>query len=167
MLEVIAEYPREELFWAGEELLHDLAAGVPALTQPRRLRLFVDREPFGRFFSCLVYLPRDRYSTRARRAMEEVLLRELRGWRIEHAARIGSESRLATVHFTVYTTAAGQAPDRTRLQGKLAAAILTWDEWVLDVGGVARCRGRRPARRRAGGVQGRRRPGAGVGRSRG
>ena len=30
--------------------------------------------------------------------------------------------------------------------------------------GVARCRGRRPARRRAGGLQGRRRPGAGVGR---
>ena len=135
MLEVIAEYPREELFWAGDELLHDLATGVPALTQPRRLRLIVDREPFGRFYSCLVYLPRDRYSTHARRAMEEVLLRELHGWRIEHAARIGSESRLATVHFTVYAKAAGQAPDRARLQGRLAAAILTWDEWVLDVAG--------------------------------
>jgi glutamate dehydrogenase len=107
MLEVIAEYPREELFWAGDELLHDLATGVPALTQPRRLRLIVDREPFGRFYSCLVYLPRDRYSTHARRAMEEVLLRELHGWRIEHAARIGSESRLATVHFTVYPKAGG------------------------------------------------------------
>ena len=135
MLEVIADYPREELFWAGEELLHDLAVGVLALTQPRRLRLFVEREPFGRFVSCLVYLPRDRYSTRARRAMEEVLLRELRGWRIEHAARIGGESRLATVHFTVYAEPTGSGLDQIRLQGQLAAAILTWDEWVLDVAG--------------------------------
>ena len=46
MLEVIVEYLREELFWAGADLLHDLAAGVPALTQPRRMRLFVAREPF-------------------------------------------------------------------------------------------------------------------------
>jgi glutamate dehydrogenase len=135
MLEVIAEYPREELFWAGEELLHDLAVGVLALTQPRRLRLFVEREPFQRFFSCLVYLPRDRYSTRARQAMEEVLLRELRGWRIEHSARIGGESRPATVHFTVYAEPTGPGPDRVRLQGQLAAAILTWDEWLLDVAG--------------------------------
>jgi glutamate dehydrogenase len=135
MLEVIAEYPREELLWAGEDLLHDLAVGVQALTQPRRLRLFVEREPFRRFFSCLVYLPRDRYSTPARRAMEEVLLRELRGRRIEHSARIGGETRLATVHFTVYTEPTGVEPDHIRLQGQLAAAILTWDEWVLDVAG--------------------------------
>ncbi len=136
MLEVIAEYPREDLFWAGEELLHDLAAGVPALTQPRRLRLLVGREPFRRFFSCLVHLPRDRYSTRARQAMEEVLLHELRGWRIEHSARIGGESRLAAVHFTVYTAAPSLWPDRNRLEGQLAAAILTWDEWVLDAAGA-------------------------------
>ena len=132
---MIAEYPREELLWASEDLLHDLAVGVQALTQPRRLRLFVEREPFRRFFSCLVYLPRDRYSTPARRAMEEVLLRELRGRRIEHSARIGGESRLATVDFTVYTEPTGFEPDHIRLQGQLAAAILTWDEWVLDVAG--------------------------------
>ena len=137
MLEVIAEYPREDLFWAGEELLHDLAAGVPALTQPRRLRLFVGREPFRRFFSCMIYLPRDRYSTRARRAMEEVLLHELRGRRIEHSARIGGESRLAAVQFTVYTAASSVRPDQNRLQGQLAAAILTWDEWVLDAAGAS------------------------------
>jgi len=108
---VIAEYPREDLFWAGEELLHDLAVSVQALTQPRRLHLFVGQEPFRRFFSCMIYLPRDRYSTRARRAMEEVLLHELRGRRIEHSARIGDESRFAAVQFTVYT-AASSGPDR-------------------------------------------------------
>ena len=91
--------------------------------------------------------------------MEEVLLRELRGWRIEHSARIGGESRLAAVHFTVYTTAASLRPDRDRLQGQLAAAILTWDEWVLDAAGARDAGRRRPARRRPGGVQGRCRPG--------
>ncbi|HWN36351.1 MAG TPA: NAD-glutamate dehydrogenase [Pseudonocardia sp.] len=134
MLEVLSEYPREELFWASEDDLRDTAAGVLSLTQPRRLRLFLHREPYRRFFSCLVYLPRDRYSTRTRLALEQVLLRELDGWRIDHTARVG-ESSLALVHFTVQADPDGPEPDRDRLQGQLAAAILSWDDWLLDVAG--------------------------------
>ncbi|GAA1319139.1 NAD-glutamate dehydrogenase [Pseudonocardia xinjiangensis] len=135
MLEVISEYPREELFWAGEQLLRDIAVGVPALTQPRRLRLFLAREPYRRYFSCLVYLPRDRYSTRTQLAMQKVLMHELHGWRVEHTARVG-RSNLALVHFTVHCDLAAAPPDQARLQGQLAAAIMTWDEWVLDVAGA-------------------------------
>ncbi|NMI00460.1 NAD-glutamate dehydrogenase domain-containing protein, partial [Pseudonocardia acidicola] len=135
MLEIIAEYPREELFWADEQSLHDTATGVLTLTEPRRLRLFLRREPYRRFFSCLVYLPRDRYSTRARLAMQKVLLRELNGWRIDHTVRVG-ESRLALVHFTVQADPLAPEPDEARLQGQLGAAILTWDDWVLDMAGA-------------------------------
>ncbi|NMH94809.1 NAD-glutamate dehydrogenase, partial [Pseudonocardia bannensis] len=135
MLEVISESPREELFWAGEESLHDTAVGVLTLTQPRRLRLFVRREPYRRFFSCLVYLPRDRYTTRIRLAMQKVLLHELNGWRIDHTVRVG-ESILALVHFTVQVDPSAPDPDPVRLQGQLAAAILTWDDWVLDIAGA-------------------------------
>ncbi|MDT7566714.1 MAG: glutamate dehydrogenase, partial [Pseudonocardiales bacterium] len=136
MLEVISEYPREELFWASEQSLRDTAAGVLSLTQPRRLRLFLHREPYRRYFSCLVYLPRDRYSTRTRLALQQVLLRELDGWRVDHTARVG-ESNLALVHFTVQADPAAPEPDQARLQGQLAAAILSWDDWLLDVAGPA------------------------------
>ncbi|HTF45939.1 MAG TPA: NAD-glutamate dehydrogenase [Pseudonocardia sp.] len=136
MLEVISEYPREELFWASAESLRETATGVLSLTQPRRLRLFLHREPYRRFFSCLVYLPRDRYSTRTRLALQQVLLRELDGWRVDHTARVG-ESSLALVHFVVRTDPDAPEPDRERLQGQLAAAALSWDDWLLDVAGEA------------------------------
>jgi glutamate dehydrogenase len=67
--------------------------------------------------------------------MQKVLLHELHGWRIEHSARVGRSS-LALVHFTVHSDPARALPDQVRLQGQLAAAIMTWDEWVLDVAGV-------------------------------
>jgi glutamate dehydrogenase len=127
MLDVISRHPRDELFWATAEDLHETAMGVLGLAQPRRLRLFLRREPYGRFFSCLVYLPHDRYSAHARSAMQKVLLRELDGWRIDHSARLG-EPGLALVHFTVQVDPAAPAPDRARLEGQLAAAILTWDD---------------------------------------
>jgi Bacterial NAD-glutamate dehydrogenase len=56
------------------------------------------------------------------------------GWRIDHTAQVG-ESSLALVHFTVQADPDGQEPNRNRLRGQLAAAILSWDDWLLDVAG--------------------------------
>ena len=136
MLEVIGRLPREELFWTTAEELHETAVDVLTLTQSRRLRLSVRREPYGRFFSCLVHLPQDRYSTRARAAMERVLLQQLDGWRIDHAVTVGDPGPVL-VHFTVHVEASAPRPDVGRLGGQLAAAILSWDDWVLDAVGEA------------------------------
>ncbi|HEX8869608.1 MAG TPA: NAD-glutamate dehydrogenase, partial [Lentzea sp.] len=102
MLEVIQNYPRTELFSVDADTLYQTTTGVIALAERRRLRLFLRQDPYGRFFSCLVYLPRDRYTTTSRLAMQEVLLAELGGLNLEYSARIG-ESALARVHFMVQT----------------------------------------------------------------
>ena len=45
------------------------------LGERRRVRLFVRRDPFGRFVSCLVFVPRDRYTTETAQRIEQILLR--------------------------------------------------------------------------------------------
>jgi glutamate dehydrogenase len=135
LLEVISGLPREELFWATPEDLHETAVGVLALAQGRRLRMSLRREPYRRFFSCLVHLPHDRYSAPARMAMQRVLQRELDGWRIDHTVTVG-EPGPVLVHFTVQVDPSAPFPDADRLHRQLAAAILTWDDWVLDAAGA-------------------------------
>ena len=67
MLEVISGLPREELFSA-----HRAAAarhrGRACWPSPAagRCALFLRPDPYRRFISCLVYLPRDRYTTSSR-----------------------------------------------------------------------------------------------------
>lgn len=132
MLEVIQNYPRTELFSVDAETLYQTTTGVIALAERRRLRLFLRRDPFGRFFSCLVYLPRDRYTTTSRLAMQEVLLAELGGLNLEYSARIG-ESALARVHFMVHTDPARTLePDVTAIQAKLAEAVRSWDDRMVE-----------------------------------
>lgn len=65
MLEVLQTYPRAELLCADSDFLYETVTGVLSLAQRGRLRLFCRRDPYGRFFSCLVYLQRDRYTTAA------------------------------------------------------------------------------------------------------
>ena len=94
-------------------------------------------DQFGHFVSCLVYLPRDRYTTAVRLEMQDILVREFGGVSIEYAARV-SESPWALVHFTV------KLPDGTlrqdvdvsmanedRIQELLTAAARTWGDRLL------------------------------------
>ena len=55
MLEVIQNWPRSELFSTNIDTLYQTATGVIALADRRRLRLFLRRDPYGRFYSCLVF----------------------------------------------------------------------------------------------------------------
>ncbi len=140
MLEVISGLPREELFSATEERLHETAVGVLAVADRRAVRLFLRPDPFRRFISCLVYLPRDHYTTSSRLAMAELLQRRLGGSSVEYTARV-TESRLALVHFTVQTDrdAVGYAGmDVAGLQEELTEVVRTWNDRLLsEPGGPA------------------------------
>jgi glutamate dehydrogenase len=142
MLEVISALPREELFSSSEQRLHDTAVGVLAVAGRRAVRLFLRPDPYRRFISCLVYLPRDRYTTASRLRMADVLQRRLGGRSVDHTARV-SESNLALVHFTVHTDAGAPGfgdVDVPGLQDELTEAVRTWDDRLLsqpEAAGVA------------------------------
>ena len=101
-MDLLATYPRAELFWADPDLVVDVVGSVLQLASRRRLRAFLQPDPFGRFVSVMVYLPRDRYTTDCRLAMQQILLDAFNGTGIRYTARVG-DSLLAAVHFTVST----------------------------------------------------------------
>ncbi|GGN90889.1 glutamate dehydrogenase [Nocardia rhizosphaerihabitans] len=137
MLEVIESFPRTELFSADTEAMRRTAVAVLGVGLRRQVRLFLRSDNYGRFVACMVYLPRDRYTTAVRLQMQEILVRELGGADIDYSARV-SESELASVYFTVMLPGdATAAPDtseenRLRLQGLLNAASHTWDDRIDD-----------------------------------
>jgi glutamate dehydrogenase len=132
MLEVIQNWPRSELFSTNADSLYQTTTGVIALADRRRLRLFLRRDPYGRFFSCLVFTPRDRYTTTSRIAMQDVLIDELGGTRVEFSVRLG-ETSFAQVHFTVHTEAGAPADvDVERIQERLTEAVRTWDDRLVE-----------------------------------
>ncbi|HET8697728.1 MAG TPA: NAD-glutamate dehydrogenase, partial [Gammaproteobacteria bacterium] len=90
---ILDTLPRDDLFQASLEDLRAISHGVLGLQERRRLKLFCRRETFGQFYSCLVYLPRDQYSERARHTIEQVLLSSLHGTAVESEVSI-SEAAL-------------------------------------------------------------------------
>ncbi|MEP6697004.1 MAG: NAD-glutamate dehydrogenase [Pseudonocardiales bacterium] len=132
LLSVLETYPRDELFQISVDDLYEIVMGVLALQQRREVRLFVRRDDFGRFWSCLVYLPRERWNTDVRLRMQQILLEELHGTSIDYTTRV-SESVLARLHFVVRTPPGQAHPlDTEAVQRRLAQATRTWDEGLYD-----------------------------------
>jgi glutamate dehydrogenase len=132
LVEIIESYPRDELFQIREDELYDIAVGILHLGERRRVRLFVRRDAFGRFLSCLVYLPLERYNTRVRQRIEQILRDAFDGARVELSAHV-SESVLVRLHVIVHTDPGPpREVDIGEIEARLAEATRTWFEDLHD-----------------------------------
>ncbi|MGC4790838.1 NAD-glutamate dehydrogenase [Micromonospora sp. DT178] len=129
LLQILETYPRDELFQIKTEDLYHAVIGVLRMAGRRQLRVFLRRDAYGRFISCLIYLPRDRFTTQNRLRMQDILLRELNGLGVDYTTRV-TESMLARVHFTVRTdpTKVPGDIDADLLAEELADATRLWDD---------------------------------------
>ncbi len=128
LFHVLEGYPRDELFQATVPELVRSARGIVNIYERRRVRLFVRRDPYNRFFSCQLYVPRDRYNTLARKRIEQILLEELAGHALESQVQI-SESTLARMYTLVRTDPAREVTtDIERIERRIAETLRTWED---------------------------------------
>ena len=142
LLFILANFPRDELFQTTPEALLDTARGILGLGDRQRFRLFVRRDPFERFVSCLIYAPRENYTTDLRQKWQAILTGAFNGSSSEFNASL-SESPLARIHIIVRTTP-GQIPpfDVREVEARLIASARRWTDdlkvALIDKAGEAR-----------------------------
>ncbi len=135
LMEILETYPRAELFQIPVDELLPIALGVLRLRERKQVKLFLRRDDYGRYISCLVYLPRDRYTTKIRWRMQDILLKALGGTSLDYSTMIG-ESALARLHVVIRgergRSLAEVPVDVEELEARLAAATRSWDEDLVD-----------------------------------
>jgi glutamate dehydrogenase len=97
---VMEMFPRDELFQASSEELFRMATAVNQLQERRRIRLFARPDTHGKFFNCMVYMPRDRYTTEKRIKIQNLLCDSLGGIESEFTTFF-TESVLVRIHFVL------------------------------------------------------------------
>ncbi|MEK0085119.1 NAD-glutamate dehydrogenase [Benzoatithermus flavus] len=126
LLHILETYPRDELLQTSEDELFKIVMGILQLQDRQRLRLFIRTDPFGRFVSCLVFVPRDRYNTLFRERVQHLLEQAFRASESEFQALL-SESNLARLLFTLKTPHGIPADlDTDALERRLIEASRSW-----------------------------------------
>ncbi len=129
---ILDTFPRDELLQIGEDELFETALGILNLQERQRIALFLRRDPLERFVSCLVYVPRDRYSTDLRRRMATILAEMCNGTVASFTTQL-DEAVLARVHFMIETVR-GTVPaiDTAEIERHLAEAGRVWADRLQE-----------------------------------
>jgi len=129
LVSILENLPRDELFQASAADLRHCAGIVMALHERARgVCVVLRRDALRRYWSCLVFLGRERLDNEAFRRIETVVRRTLGGGPADSSLAVG-DAPLAQLHITVRV--AGNAPlqaDRLALERAIDAALVTWRE---------------------------------------
>lgn len=132
LVTILEQYPRDELFQIDVDALTDIALGILRLQERQRTRLFVRRDRFDRYVSCLVFVPREKFNTDLRVRVQNLLLAAYHGTSVEFTPQL-SESMLARIHITVRTEP-GKVPyvDVNELEARIVEATRRWQDDLAD-----------------------------------
>ena len=142
VLNILETYPRDELVQARESELLEVAMGVLQVQERDMCRLFVRKDAYGRFFSCMVYVPRERYNTALRRETQSILGNAFNSDDKVEFTTFFSESTLARTHYTVRVTDNNIEYNVKDIENNLVEAARTWEDKLqsalLESAGEAR-----------------------------
>lgn len=130
LLQILETYPRDELFQTPPDQLRSIVTSVLYLQERRRLRLYLRQDEYGRYYSAIVYLPRDRYTTGVRLRLIDILKEELGGTSVDFTAW-NTESILSRLHFVIRVAPGTELPhltdaDADRIEARLVEAARSW-----------------------------------------
>src|SRR6202522_3813734 len=123
---ILESFPRDELFQASIAELNRIVTGIFGLQERPRIRVLLRRDTFRRFYSCLVYVPREKYNTQVRQRIEKVIREAFSAFGMESQVQI-AESNLARLHIVARTSPSDDTRvDADALEQRVAAAVRSW-----------------------------------------
>lgn len=134
VVHILETLPRDDLFQATHEELLELTLGILQLQERQRIRLFVRKDAYSRYFSCLVFVPRDIFTTELSNAMQDILMSAFHGIESSFTTYF-SDSILARIHFLIRINPKKSVDyNVSDLEQKLIAVARSWgDEFKTEL----------------------------------
>jgi len=132
LLQILEIHPRDDLFQVSVDELFRTVVGILQIHERRQIRLFVRKDSFGQFYSCLVYSPRDIYSTDFRHKVQTILQEQL-GCDQADFTTYFSDSILTRTQFILRGEHIAKEFDAVQLERLVRLAARSWCDDLRDV----------------------------------
>ena len=125
---IVETYPRDELIQSSDDELAQIILGIFQMQERGMSRLFVRKDTFGRFFSCMVFVPRERYNTKLRKDTQELLQRSFSAVGEVEFNTYFSESVYARTHYIARVDNNNMELDVNEIEKNLIELTKTWQD---------------------------------------
>ena len=130
---VLEKYPRDEILQMPEKLLYEHAISILRLQEKPQIALYTRPDPFGRYISCLVYVPRERYETELRLKFQNIL-EETLGGKCTNFKVLQDDAPLSRVLFLIDINEQQKTPkfSNAKLENNLIKAAQNWSDRLVE-----------------------------------
>lgn len=129
---IIETLPRDDLFQATQQELLDLTRKIIHLKERKFTRLLVRKDAFARYYSCLVYVPREVFNTNLAMDMQDILMKAFKGIESTFTTYF-SDSVLARIHYMIRVNPKDTVEyDVDDIERKLISAARSWMDDLRD-----------------------------------
>jgi glutamate dehydrogenase len=125
---IIETYPRDELIQTPDQELAQIILGIFQMQERGMTRIFVRKEAYGRFISCMVYAPRERYNTQLRRDTQRLLKNAFNANGDVEFNTYFSESVYARTHYIARVKNNNMEFDVNEIEKNLIELTKTWQD---------------------------------------
>ncbi|OUS30775.1 NAD-glutamate dehydrogenase [Thalassotalea sp. 42_200_T64] len=132
LINILETFPRDEILQSNEDELITTVKGVLQMQERDVTGLFVRRDAFNRFYSCMVYVPRERYNTKLRMETQDILQKAFGSEREVEFNTFFSESVQARTHYIVRVDSTKADIDVKEIERNLNEAARSWDDKFSD-----------------------------------
>ncbi len=130
--QVLETFPRDELLQSSTGELFETVMGVSQINERHMVRLFVRRDPYGKFVNCILYIPRDIFDSGVRQKVQELISKKIHATECEFTTNF-SESILARVHLVFKIDPDDIVDiDVKRLEANIVDLTRTWEDHLLE-----------------------------------
>ncbi|KAB0507898.1 NAD-glutamate dehydrogenase [Pseudomonas moorei] len=128
LAQVLEVLPRDDLFQTPVDELFSTVMSIVQIQERNKIRVFLRKDPYGRFCYCLAYVPRDIYSTEVRQKIQQVLMDRLKASDCEFWTFF-SESVLARVQLILRVDPKNRIDiDPLLLEKEVVQACRSWQD---------------------------------------
>ncbi|KAF2394584.1 NAD-glutamate dehydrogenase [Pseudomonas frederiksbergensis] len=128
LAQVVEVLPRDDLFQTPVDELFSTVMSIVQIQERNKIRVFLRKDPYGRFCYCLAYVPRDIYSTEVRQKIQQVLMDRLKASDCEFWTFF-SESVLARVQLILRVDPKNRLDiDPQQLENEVIQACRSWQD---------------------------------------
>ncbi|MNW79987.1 NAD-specific glutamate dehydrogenase [compost metagenome] len=128
LAQVLEVLPRDDLFQTPVDELFSTVMSIVQIQERNKIRVFLRKDPYGRFCYCLAYVPRDIYSTEVRQKIQQVLMDRLKASDCEFWTFF-SESVLARVQLILRVDPKNRLDiDPQQLEKEVVQACRSWQD---------------------------------------
>lgn len=131
LISVLEDYPRDELFQILEQDLLRIATGIVMICGRNKIKFFARKDKFGRFISCLVFMPKDRGNAELRARVRKYIAKRYNGEIADNFVQI-TELNLVRLQIIIRVNDKNTALQELAIEKEITELAKPWSESLRE-----------------------------------